>query len=132
MDFFYVDGHVRVYNGREHQLPKHQVQRCGRPTSDTQDFHVNAARAELLFVVTAAATESLLEMMEEHLLPEIRNLLADPVRRIAVVFDREGWSPESFRRWRDLAFDVLTYRKGPHSTWQPRCLCVVSGTVDGR
>ena len=132
LGFLYVDGHVRVYNGRKHRLPKHHVQKRGRPMPGTQDFHVNDARAEPLFVVTAAATESLLEMMEEHLLPEIRNLVADPVRRITVVFDREGWSPESFRRWRDLGFDVLTYRKGKQSTWQSRCFSEVSGTVDGR
>jgi hypothetical protein len=33
-------------------------------------------------------------------------------RRVTIVFDREGWSPESFKRWHDQGFDVLTYRKG--------------------
>jgi len=128
----YIDGHVRVYNGRKYPLPKHHVQKRGRPMPGTQDFHVNDARAEPLLVVTAEATESLLEMMEAHLLPAIRNLVADPTRRITVVFDREGWSPKSFLRWRDLGFDILTYRKGEQSTWQPRFFGAVSGTVDGR
>ena len=132
LGFLYLDGHVRVYNGRKYRLPKHHVQKRGRPMPGTQDFFVNDARAEPLFVVTAPATEGLLTMMEEHLLPEIRNLLADPTRRVTIVFDREGWSPDAFLRFRDLGFDVLSYRKGPQSTWQQRFFQEVGGTVDGR
>lgn len=132
LGFLYVDGHVRVYNGRKHQLPKHHVQKRGRPMPGTQDFYVNDARAEPLFVVTAEATESLLQMMEEHLLPEIRYLLGDPVRRVTVIFDREGWSPKTFARWYELGFDVLTYRKGKQSRWQERFFAEVADTVDGR
>ncbi len=128
----YLDGHVRVYNGHKHQLPKHHVQKRGRPMPGTQDFFVNDARAEPLFVVSAAANEGLLTMVEQHLLPEIRNLLADPTRRITVVFDREGWSPEAFLRFRDLGFDVLTYRKGRQSTWQRRFFHEMVAVVDGR
>lgn len=97
----------------------------------TQDFYVHDARAEPLFVVTAEATEGLLAMMEEHLLPEIRYLVGVE-RRVTVVFDREGWSPESFARWYDLGFDVLTYRKGRQSCWQRRFFTEVVDTVDGR
>ena len=128
----YLDGHVRIYHGRKHSLPKHHVQKRGRPMAGTQDFFVNDARAEPLFVVTAPATESLVAMMEEQLLPEIRNLVADPTRRITVVFDREGWSPEAFLRFAELGFDILTYRKGKQSTWQQRFFHEVSEVVDGR
>ena len=128
----YLDGHVRVYHGRKHALPKHYVQKRGRPMAGTQDFFVNDARAEPLFVVTAPATEGLVTMIEEHLLPEIRNLVADPTRRITLVFDREGWSPEAFRRFAALGFDILTYRKGKQSTWQRRFFHEVAEVVDGR
>jgi hypothetical protein len=131
LGFFYLDGHVRVYNGRTHHLPKHPVQKRGRPMPATQDFWVNDARAEPLFVVTASATEGLLTMMEEQLLPEIRYLVGvEP--RVTVIFDREGWSPKTFACWYDLGFDVLTYRKGKQSTWRPRCFREVAQTVDGR
>ena len=127
----YVDGHVRPYHGRKHSLPKHHVQQRGRPLPGTQDFHVNDARVDPLFVVTAEANEGLLTMMEDHLLPEIR-FLVGLQRRVTVVFDREGWSPDSFRRWQELGFDVLTYRKGQQSRWQERFFREVAGTVDGR
>jgi len=130
LGLLYVDGHVPVYNGRKHQL--HHVQKRGRPLPGTQDFYVNDARAEPLFVVTAAATESLLAMMEQELLPEIRYLLGDPVRRVTVVVDRQGWSPKAFARWYELGFDVLTYRKGQQSRWQERCFTEGTDTIDGR
>ena len=131
LGLLYVDGHVRPYHGRKHTLPKHHVQQRGRPMPGTQDFHVNDARAEPLFVVTAEATEGLLTMMEEHLLPEIR-FLVGLERRVTVVFDREGWSPASFARWQAVGFDVLTYRKGRQSCWQRRFFGEVEGTADGR
>ena len=131
LGLLYLDGHVRPYHGRKHTLPKHHVQQRGRPMSGTQDFHVNDARAEPLFVVTAEATEGLLTMMEEHLLPEIR-FLVGPERRVTVVFDREGWSPASFARWQEVGFDVLTYRKGRQSCWQRRFFSAVEGTADER
>ena len=131
LGLLYIDGHVRPYHGRKHPLPKHHVQQRGRPMAGTQDFHVNDARAEPLFVVTAEATEGLLTMMEEHLLPEIR-FLVGLERRVTVVFDREGWSPASFASWQELGFDVLTYRKGKQSRWQRRFFAEVEGVVDGR
>ena len=131
LGLLYLDGHVRPYHGRKHALPKHHVQKRGRPLPGTQDFHVNDARAEPLFVVTAEATEGLLTMMEEHLLPEIR-FLVGLERRVTVVFDREGWSPASFARWQEVGFDVLTYRKGRQSCWQRRFFSAVEGTADGR
>ncbi len=131
LGLLYLDGHMRPYHGRKHTLPKHHVQQRGRPMPGTQDFHVNDARAEPLFVVTAEATEGLLTMMEEHLLPEIR-FLVGPERRVTVVFDREGWSPASFARWQEVGFDVLTYRKGRQSCWQRRFFSAVEGTADER
>ena len=131
LGLLYLDGHVRPYHGRTHKLPKHHVQQRGRPMPGTQDFHVNDARAEPLFVVTAEANEKLLTMMEDHLLPEIR-FLVGLERRVTLVFDREGWSPECFARWQALDFDVLTYRKGEQSRWQERFFAEITGTVEGR
>jgi hypothetical protein len=126
----YVDGHVRPYNGRKHVLPKHHVQQRGRPMPGTKDFHVNDRRAAPLFFVTAEATESLLEMLETRLLPEVRHLVG-PRRRVTIVFDREGWSPELFAKWKDEGFDVLTYRKGVQSQWQKQFFSTVQGQVGG-
>jgi hypothetical protein len=126
----YVDGHVRPYHGRKHALPKHHVPQRGRPMPGTKDFHVNDRRAAPLFFVTAEATESLLEMLDTRLLPEVRRLVG-PRRRVTMVFDREGWSPEKFAKWKEEGFDVLTYRKGKQSRWHKRFFHPVQGKVGG-
>jgi Transposase protein len=126
----YVDGHVRPYHGRTHVLPKHYVQQRGRPMAGTKDFHVNDRRADPLFFVTAAATESLLATLDTTLLPEVRRLVG-PRRRVTIAFDREGWSPKLFAQWKAEGFDVLSYRKGEQSRWQSRFFTTVKGTVGG-
>ena len=127
----YVDGHVRPYHGRKHGLPKLHVQQRGRPMPGTKDFHVNDRRADPLFFVTAEATEGLLSTLDSTLLPEVRRLVG-PRRRVTIAFDREGWSPEFFAKWKKQKFDVLTYRKGEQSRWQKRFFSIVKGQVDGR
>ena len=117
LGILYIDGHVRVYNGRKHELPKLHVQKRGRPMPGTQDFHVNDRRADPLFCVTAEATEGLVTMIDEHLLPEIQRLIG-PKRRVTIVFDRQGWSPKHFKSWQERGVDVLTYRKGKYSQWR--------------
>jgi hypothetical protein len=82
----------------------------------TTDFWVNDAMSDPLFFVTAPANDGLLSMLDEEILPEVRELLG-PERRVTVVLDREGWSPKSFRRWYDRGVDVLTYRKGAYEPW---------------
>jgi hypothetical protein len=131
LGLLYVDGHVRPYHGRTHTLPKHHVQQRGRPMPGTKDFHVNDRRAHPLFFVTAEATEGLLAMLDSTLLPQVRQLVG-PRRRVTIVFDREGWSPKLFAKWRDEKFDVLTYRKGKQTKWQTRFFTLVKGRVGGR
>jgi len=131
LGLLYVDGHVRPYHGRTHSLPKLHVQQRGRPMPGTKDFHVNDRRADPLFFVTAEATEGLLAMLDSTLLPEVRRLIG-PRRRVTIAFDREGWSPELFAKWKEEKFDVLTYRKGKQTRWQERFFSLVEGRAGGK
>ena len=131
LGILYVDGHVRPYHGRTHTLPKLHVQQRGRPMPGTKDFHVNDRRADPLFFVTAEATEGLLTMLDSTLLPEVRRLVG-PRRRVTIAFDREGWSPRLFAKWKEEKFDVLTYRKGKQSRWQKRFFTLVEGKVGSK
>lgn len=130
LGLLYVDGHVRPYHGRTHSLPKLHVQQRGRPMPGTKDFHVGDRRSDPLLFVTADATEGLLTTLDSTLLPEIRQLVG-PRRRVTIIFDREGWSPKLFAKWKDEKFDVLTYRKGKQTRWQKRFFTPVEGTVGG-
>jgi hypothetical protein len=115
LGFLYVDGHVRPYNGRTHELPKTRVARRRLCMPATTDYWVNDAAADPLFCVTAPANEGLLAMLEEAILPDVRGLVGE--RRVTLVMDRECWSPKRFKAWWETGFDVMTYRKGEYERW---------------
>ncbi|MFQ5705801.1 MAG: putative transposase, partial [Gemmatimonadales bacterium] len=131
LGYLYIDGHVRPYHGRTHALPKTHVQRRRLCMPATTDYWVNDSNAEPLMFVTAPANEGLLAMMEDELLPEIRKLAGEE-RRVTLIFDREGWSPKRFKKWKKAGFDVITYRKGKYRDWQRRAFKEVTVEVSGR
>ncbi len=124
LGYLYIDGHA-------HTLPKTHVQRRRLCMPATTDYWVNDANAEPLLFVTAPANDGLLAMMDDELLPQIREL-AGQERRVTLIFDREGWSPQRFKKWHNDGFDVLTYRKGKYSDWQRRCFHELEVEVSGR
>ena len=116
----YVDGHVRPYHGRKHELPKYHVQQRGRSMPGTKDFHVNDRRAIPLLFVTAEANESLLKTLDSTLLPNVRQLVGK-TRRVTIVFDREGWSPALFAELDTMeGVRFVTYRKASRGKKLPR------------
>lgn len=131
LGYLYIDGHVRPYHGRSHKLPKGHVQRRRLCMPATTDYWVHDAEAEPLLFVTAPANEGLLAMIEGELLGEIRTLAGEG-RRVTLIFDREGWSPKRFKKWRKADFDVITYRKGNYRDWQHRCFKETTVEVGGR
>ena len=131
LGYLYIDGHVRPYHGRTLTLPKTHVPRRRLCMPATTDYWVNDAHAEPLLFITAPANEGLLAMMTQELLPQIRTLAGDD-RRVTLIFDREGWSPTTFRTWMQAGFDVITYRKGRYRDWQRRCFTAVTVDVSGR
>ncbi len=127
LGFSYIDGHVRPYHGRKHTLPKTHVARRRLCMPATTDFWVNGSNCEPLFFVTTEANNSLLSTVEDHIIPELKRL--SKKQRVTMVFDREGWSPDSFLKWRDSGIDVLTYRKGKYEPWPEDCFSKVGSRV---
>ena len=128
LGYLYVDGHVRPYHGAKHTLPKTHVARRRLCMPATTDFWVNDARAEPVLFVTVAANDSLLWVLEHDILPQVRELIGEE-RRVSVLFDREGWSPKSFKRWAAASFDVITYRKGHYEPWPEELFVEVGDTT---
>jgi transposase len=108
LGFLYVDGHVRAYHGK-HPIPKAHVARMRISMPATTDYWVADDSGEPLFLVTADANAGLVQMLPK-ILDEAHSLVGE--RRVTVVFDRGGWSPELFQKIIDSGFDILTYRKG--------------------
>jgi transposase len=109
LGFLYVDGHVRVYNGK-HKLAKGYVTKKRLAMPATTDYWINDRQGEPIFVVTAAANEGLVKMLLP-ILQEARSLIGEN-RPLTVVFDRGGWSPKLFVELINQGIDIITYRKG--------------------
>ncbi|MCF6248593.1 MAG: hypothetical protein L3J69_14735 [Desulfobacula sp.] len=95
----------------------------------TTYFWVNGTNCEPLFFVTTEANNSLLSTVENDIIPELNRLSKND--RVTLVFDREGWSPDRFFKWRKSGVDVLTYRKGKYKQWPKDCFIEVTSQVRG-
>jgi hypothetical protein len=106
--WLYVDGHVRVYSGKE-RLPMTHVTRMRISLPATQDVWVHDGDGRPILFVTQEAHPSLAAA-----LPPVVDAAREVAggRRLTVVFDRGGWSPELFAALDACNADVLTYRKG--------------------
>ena len=106
---FYVDGHVRAYQGGR-KVAKTHLSRLKFPAPGTVETWVSDAAGDPVLVVMADPGASL-AMELRRLLPDLRRAVGDD-RRVLVGFDRGGWSPALFEHMDAAGFDVLTWRKG--------------------
>jgi transposase-like protein len=67
----YIDGHVRVYNGNQTQLPRHHVARQKLCLRATTDYWVNAMDGQPFMVVNKAVDPGMIKVIENELLPEL-------------------------------------------------------------
>ncbi len=124
----YVDGHVRVYHGRQTRLPRHYVARQKMALHATTDYWVNAMDGQPFLLMHYPIDPGLIQVLRDDLLPwlerEVPNqptdkaLVEDPwLHRFTIVFDREGYSPELFEYLRKRRVACLSYHKFPGDPW---------------
>ncbi len=113
---FYVDGHVRAYQGGR-KIAKAHLSRLRFPAPATVETWISDAAGDPVLVVMADPGASL-AMELRRLLPELRAAVGD-TRRVLVGFDRGGWSPALFAHMHAEGFDVLTWRKVPAEDVDP-------------
>ncbi len=124
----YIDGHVRVYNGSQTELPRHHVARQKLCLRATTDYWVNAMDGQPFFMVNKAIDPGLLSVLEEEIVPRLEHdIPCQPnlfeleqekqLPRFTLVFDREGYSPDFMLRMWNKRIACLTYRKYPGEDW---------------
>jgi hypothetical protein len=113
---FYVDGHVRAYQGGR-KVAKTHLSRLRFPAPATVETWISDAAGDPVLVVMADPGASL-AMELRRLLPDLRAAVGDD-RRVLVGFDRGGWSPALFAHMHAQGFDVLTWRKLPAEDVDP-------------
>ena len=124
----YIDGHVRVYNGRQTELPRHYVSRQKLCLRATTDYWVNAMDGQPFFVINKEIDPGLLQVLEAEIvprleaevpaqLPRLERQQSPYMHRFTMVFDREGYSPGFMKRMRDKSIACQTYNKYPGEDW---------------
>ena len=124
----YIDGHVRVYHGKQTELPRHHVARQKLCLRATTDYWVNAMDGQPFFMVNKAVDPGLLCVLENEIVPRLeREVPCQPglfeqkenplVPRFTLIFDREGYSPDFFFRMLKKRIACQTYHKYPGEDW---------------
>src|ERR1700681_2959915 len=141
---FYVDGHVRVYHGKEAQLPRHYVPRQKLYLRAAVDYWVNAIDGQPFFYINKEIDHGLVQALREDVIPWVeanapisaehqRKMDADPLQpRFTVIFDREGYSPDLFEELQQQRIAVLSYHRYPAEDWataefQPQTVSLANG-----
>ena len=106
---FHLKPHQSLQGTRD--LPKTHIARMHLAGHATNETWIADTNADPVLVVTAPPAASLAAELV-RLLPDLRALLG-PDRRATAIFDRGGWSPQTFARILAADLDVLTYRKAP-------------------
>lgn len=127
----YVDGHVRLYDGKE-KLPKLYVSRERLCLRGVMDYWVNDITGQPFFVVRTIVNPGMLEVLRNEIVPrlllDVPNQPTDEMLesnpklcRFIIVFDREGYSPKFFKEmWEKYRIACMTYHKYPKCDWDEK------------
>ena len=118
-----VDGHVKVYTGRNGRLPKHFVARQKLCLPASVSYWINALGGAPLLCLHKALDPKLVKALEHDVVPQLQELgvlphaacdLTGPhtgAPALTLVFDREGWSPDLFKRLARRGIACITWHK---------------------
>ena len=118
-----VDGHVKVYAGRNGRLPKHFVARQKLCMPASVSYWINALGGTPLLCLHKALDPKLIKALEQDVVPHLQQLGVVPeaapdltkpdagVPALTLVFDREGWSPDLFKRLARRGIACITWHK---------------------
>lgn len=124
----YVDGHTRVYHGKQTKLPRHHVARQRLCMRATTDYWVNGFDGLPFFKVNCAVDPGMIEVLEKEIVPVLEETVPNQptqeqldenplVSRFRIIFDREGYSPAFFKRMQEKRIACQTYKKFVTDLW---------------
>ncbi len=124
----YIDGHIKLYYGKETSPPKRFVSRMRLCLSGTTDYWVNDVLGQPFFVVNKTISNGLIQTIKTDLLnkfnrdvpnqPTQEELSEDKYKsRYMLVFDREGYSPDFFYDLWQERISIATYKKNVTDNW---------------
>ncbi|MDF1546253.1 MAG: hypothetical protein P1P88_00435 [Bacteroidales bacterium] len=136
----YIDGHIKLYYGKETSPPKRFVSRMRLCLSGTTDYWVNDVLGQPFFVVNKTISNGLIQTIKDDLLdkfnsdvpnqPGQKELSEDKYKsRYMLVFDREGYSPDFFSDLWEERISIATYKKNVTDKWDDAEFCQYKGTL---
>ena len=136
----YIDGHIKLYYGKETSPPKRFVSRMRLCLSGTTDYWVNDMLGQPFFVVNKTISNGLIQTIKEDLLdkfnsdvpnqPNEEELSEDKYKsRYMLVFDREGYSPDFFCDLWQERISIATYKKNVTDKWDETEFSEYTGTL---
>jgi hypothetical protein len=121
---FYIDGHQRIYFGDKATLTSKHISRQKLCMAATTEYWVNDGAGLPYLVVTGELSETLREMIEMQIIPQL--LQTDFIQKrqeaneeilFTLVFDREVYEPAFFHRLLEKKIAIITYRKNVKDRW---------------
>ena len=118
-----VDGHVKVYTGRNGRLPKHFVARQKLCLPASVSYWINALGGTPLLCLHQALDPKLVKAIKQEVVPQLVELGVVPesapdltrpqagAPALTLVFDREGWSPDLFQWLARRGIACITWHK---------------------
>ena len=136
----YIDGHIKLYYGKETSPPKRFVSRMRLCLSGTTDYWVNDVLGQPFFVINKTISNGLIQTIKENLLdkfnsdvpnqPSDEELLESKYKsRYMLVFDREGYSPDFFCDLWQERISIATYKKNVTDKWDEAEFSEHTGTL---
>lgn len=125
----YVDGHVRVYHGKQTKLPRRYVAREKLCLRGMSDYWLNDALGRPFFEVTTPFNSGLLAILKNEIVPRLleevphqpsaEELVKNGYKsRFSIIFDREAYSPSFIKElWENHRISCYTYHKYPKGDW---------------
>lgn len=124
----YIDGHIKLYYGKDKSPPKRFVSRMRLSLSGTTDYWVNDALGQPFFVINKTITNGLISTIKDDFIdrfiqdvpnqPSDDQLSKDKYKsRFMLVFDREGYSPDFFYDLWQKRIAISTYKKNVTDKW---------------
>lgn len=136
----YIDGHVKLYYGKDTSPPKRFVSRMRLCLSGTTDYWVNDVLGQPFFVVNKTISSGLIQTIKKDLLETFNNDVPNQptqeelqenkhMSRYLLIFDREGYSPDFIHDLWEERVSIATYKKNVTDKWDNAEFTKHTGTL---
>ncbi len=128
-EVFYVDGHIRVYNGKIAKLPKKYKTQKRLCVAGITDYWVNDKTGRPYFYISQIVDDGLIKTVKEKIVPRLLKEIAcqesknklpknENQYNFGLVFDRAGYSPILLKDlWEENKICCYTYKKYVYDKW---------------